>query len=66
MSSLSVAGSEGPGAGVADVMDGDAEGWDPVAGGGVLWTGNGGSVAVVDWWCGVRWRLLWEWRLDWW
>ena len=47
VSSLSVAGSEGPGAGVADVMDGDAEGWDPVAGGVVFWTGNGGSVAVV-------------------
>ena len=44
---MSVAGSEGPGAGVADVMDGDAEGWEPVAGGVVLWTGNGGSVAVV-------------------
>ena len=47
MSGLSVAGSEGPGAGVADVMDGDAEGWEPVAGGVVLWTGNEGSVAVV-------------------
>ena len=47
VSSLSVAGSEGPGAGVADVRDGDAEGWDAVAGGVVLWTGNGGSVAVV-------------------
>ena len=47
MSGLSVAGSEGPGAGGADAMDGDAEGWEPVAGGVVLWTGNEGSVAVV-------------------
>ena len=47
MSSLSVAGSEGPGAVAADVRDGDAEGWDAVAGGVVLWTSNGASVAVV-------------------
>ena len=47
VSSLSGAGSEGPGAGVADASDGDAECWDTVAGGVVFWTGNGASVAVV-------------------
>ena len=42
-----VAGSEGPGAGGADAMDGDSEGWEPVAGGVTFWTGIEGSVAVV-------------------
>ena len=74
MSGLSVAGSEGPGAGVADVMDGDAEGWEPVAGGVVLWTGNEGSVAVVvtcwtggvgsDGVCCGSGRLDWWWSAD--
>ena len=47
VSSWSGAGSEGPGTGVADTSDGDAECWDKVAGGGVFWTGNGLSWAVV-------------------
>ena len=47
LSGLSVAGSEGTGAGGADAMDGDSEGWEPVAGGGTFWTGIEGSVAVV-------------------
>ena len=47
VSGWSGAGSEGPGAGVADMSDGDAECWDTVASGGVFWTGNGLSWAVV-------------------
>ena len=45
MSGLSGAGIEGPGAGVAEISEGDAECWDTVAG--VFWTGNGLSWAVV-------------------
>ena len=47
------AGSEGPGAGVAETSEGDAECWDMVAG--VFWTGSGLSWAVagMGWICGV-------------
>ena len=66
MSSLSGAGSEGPGAGVADASDGDAECWDTVAGGVVFWTGNGASVAVVGMcWIGAGSDGVWCWSGGW-
>ena len=46
LSGLSVAGSEGVGAGGADATDGDSEGWEPVAVV-TVWTGVDGSVAEV-------------------
>ena len=53
LSGLSVAGSEGAGAGGADATDGDSEGWEPVAGMVTVWTGVEGSVAdVVTCWTG--------------
>ena len=54
LSGLSVAGSEGAVAGGADAMDGDLDGWEPVAEVVTFWTGAVGSLAdVVTFWTGA-------------
>ena len=54
LSGLSVAGSEGAVAGAADAMDGDGDGWEPVAEVVTFWTGAVGSLAdVVTFWTGA-------------
>ena len=53
---MSVAGIEGAGAGGADAMDGDLDGWEPVAEMVSFWTGAEGSLAdVVTCWTGGVW-----------